>query len=455
MSMKNKRIAILGAGPSGLAQLRAFEALRKKGEEIPELVCYEKQDDWGGMWRYSWEVGVDQNGEPVHGSMYRFLWSNAPKEAIEFGDYTFDDHFKKPMPSYLPREVLLDYILGRVKQSDVKRYIHFNHAVRWIEYDPEREKFTVTVMDHTKDELKSEEFDHVVIATGHFSTPYYPDIKGLERFPGRVLHSHDYRDPREFAGRRLLIVGSSYSAEDIGSQCYKYGADEIIFSYLEGPMPYDWPDNIRQRPLIEYVDENKVHFVDGSVEEVDAILFCTGFKFHFPYLPEELRLKSRNELYLSGLYNGVALIKEPKLFYLGMQNHYYTFNMFDAQAWYVRELILGRQKLPDEETMERETEAWLKELAEQKGHPARIDFQARYIQHLLDMSDYPEIKIKEQGDIIKEWIESKSEGILNFRDRCYRSTITGTLAAKLPKPWMEMMDDSLESFMKLEFEPSE
>lgn len=52
--MKNKRIGIIGAGPSGLAQIRAFEALQDQGHEMPEIVCFEKQSNWGGMWNYSW-----------------------------------------------------------------------------------------------------------------------------------------------------------------------------------------------------------------------------------------------------------------------------------------------------------------------------------------------------------------------------------------------------------------
>ena len=80
------RVAIIGAGPSGLAQLRAFESAKKAGHEIPELVCFEKQDNWGGLWNYTWRTGLDEYGEPVHGSMYRYLWSNGPKECLEFAD---------------------------------------------------------------------------------------------------------------------------------------------------------------------------------------------------------------------------------------------------------------------------------------------------------------------------------------------------------------------------------
>jgi hypothetical protein len=56
--------------------------------------------------------GTDQFGEPVHGSMYHNLWTNSPKEGLEFPDYTFEKHFGKPIPSYPPRVVIEDYLKG-------------------------------------------------------------------------------------------------------------------------------------------------------------------------------------------------------------------------------------------------------------------------------------------------------------------------------------------------------
>ena len=44
--------------------------------------------------------------------MYRYLWSNGPKEALEFPDYTFEKHYKRAIPSFPPREVLFDYLKG-------------------------------------------------------------------------------------------------------------------------------------------------------------------------------------------------------------------------------------------------------------------------------------------------------------------------------------------------------
>ena len=95
----------------------------------------EKQEDWGGLWNYSWRTGSDQYGDPVPNSMYRYLWSNGPKECLEFADYSFDEHFGKPIPSFPPREVLYDYILGRVKKGNLKDKIRFNHTVTNTYFD--------------------------------------------------------------------------------------------------------------------------------------------------------------------------------------------------------------------------------------------------------------------------------------------------------------------------------
>ena len=45
--MPQKKVAIIGAGPSGLAQLRAFQSAAAKGEAIPEIVCFEKAGQLG------------------------------------------------------------------------------------------------------------------------------------------------------------------------------------------------------------------------------------------------------------------------------------------------------------------------------------------------------------------------------------------------------------------------
>ncbi|MFH7587783.1 NAD(P)-binding domain-containing protein [Oceanimonas smirnovii] len=450
--MSKQRIAILGAGPSGLAQLRAFEAARKAGvQDLPEIVCFEKQSDIGGMWNYTWRTGLDKNGEPVHGSMYRYLWSNGPKECLEFADYSFDEHFGRAIPSYPPRAVLKDYIMGRIDKQAISKYIRFECPVRWVSHDDATGKFTVTVMNHKTGQQESDEFDYVVVATGHFSTPNMPYFEGVEQFPGRVLHAHDFRDALEFKDKNVLLVGASYSAEDIGSQCYKYGAKSVTISYRSNPLGFDWPEGMEERPLLSHFDGSTGYFADGSTKEFDAIIMCTGYLFHFPFLPDALRLQTHNCLYPDNLYKGIFFQNNPKMIYLGMQDQYFTFNMFDAQAWYARDVIMGKITLPEADQRRKDMDSWLTRHERLGGCCDSIDFQASYIRDLLGPTDYPEFKVEEQAALLKEWQQHKQEGIMNFREKCYRSTVTGTMATRLPGTWLDIKDDSLESFMSLEF----
>jgi trimethylamine monooxygenase len=84
------RVAIIGAGPSGITAIAAFQELKNKGQECPEVVVFERQEEIGGLWNYNWRTGVDKDGYACHNSMYKHLWSNGPKECLEFPDYTFE-----------------------------------------------------------------------------------------------------------------------------------------------------------------------------------------------------------------------------------------------------------------------------------------------------------------------------------------------------------------------------
>ena len=441
------RIAIIGAGPSGLATLRAFESARRKGADIPELVCYERQTDYGGIWNYNWRTGTDEYGEPVHASMYRYLWSNGPKECLEFADYGFEEHFGRPIPSYPPRAVLHDYIKGRIEKSGITHYIKLSTAVRSVTYDDMTGKFTVTIKDLGTDDHSTSEFDYVICASGHFSTPSVPEFEGIKTFPGRVLHSHDFRSADEFAGKRVLCVGSSYSSEDIGIQCMKYGAKAVTFTWRTRPMGFRWPAGINEVPLMTKVQGSKVSFRDGSSADYDAIILCTGYLHHHPFIEDSLRLKTRNRLYPPNLYKGIFWWGNPKLMYVGMQDQYYTFNMFDAQAWYARDVVLGRIKLPSLETQAADMVKWI---AMEEALPdafGAIDFQTEYTRDLIAPTDYPRLNVDMVAKLFKEWEHHKADNILTYRDQSYPSTLTGTMAPKHHTPWMQALDDSMEEFL--------
>ncbi|NLG48285.1 NAD(P)/FAD-dependent oxidoreductase [Gordonia sp. (in: high G+C Gram-positive bacteria)] len=441
------RVAIIGAGPSGMAMLRAFEAARAAGAEVPELVCYEKQTDWGGQWNYSWRTGLDQYGEPVHSSMYRNLWSNGPKEGLEFADYTFDEHFGRPISSYPPREVLWDYIAGRVEKSDVRKYVRFETAVRWVRYNEETQDFIV-VSQHLPTGADSvETFDYVVVASGHFSFPNFPEFAGIETFPGLVTHAHDFRGAEGLKDKDVLVIGSSYSAEDIGSQAYKMGAESVTASYRSAPMGYDWPDGFSERPCVQRFDGNTVHFADGSTKDVDAVIMCTGYLHKYPFLPDDLGLVSPNNVYPEGLYRGVVWDRNPRLFYVGAQDQWFTFNMFDAQAWYVRDLILGRIQMPERDERAASMAEWKQRFEAIGGAADEIRFQGEYVKDLIAQTDYPSFDVDGVVEIFLAWKQDKAGDIMGYRDYTYKSVMTGTHSVKHHTPWVEELDDSLERYL--------
>ena len=443
-----KRVAVIGAGPSGLAQLRAFQAAKAGGAEVPEVVCYEKQADWGGLWNYTWRTGLDEYGEPVHCSMYRYLWSNGPKEGLEFADYSFEEHFGKQIASYPPREVLFDYIEGRVKKAGVRDAIRFRTTVRRVDYDDATGLFSVTAHDLVNDVETTENFDHVVVATGHFSTPNVPHFDGLDRFNGRVMHAHDFRDAVEFKDKDILIIGTSYSAEDIGSQCWKYGCKSVTVSHRTAAMGYDWPDNWKEVPLLQKVVGNTCTFKDGSTADVDAIILCTGYLHYFPFMAAELRLRTANRLAAADLYKGVVWVNNPKLFYLGMQDQWYTFNMFDAQAWYVRDIIMGRVQVPDRDVRAADVvDREAREDALEDDYGA-IRYQGDYVRELIAETDYPSFDVDGANEAFFQWKKHKKQNIMAFRDNGYKSVMTGTMAPNHHTPWVDAMDDSMESYLR-------
>jgi len=304
------------------------------------------------------------------------------------------------------------------------------------------------VHDNLEDKDYIEEFDNVIVASGHFSVPNVPEYPGFDKFGGRILHAHDFRDALEFKDKDILIIGTSYSAEDIGSQCWKYGCKSVTVSHRTAPMGYDWPDNWQEVPLLERVDQDTAYFNDGSSKKIDAIILCTGYLHHFPFMEESLRLKTTNRLAPADLYQTVIWQDNPQLMYLGMQDQWYTFNMFDAQAWYARDVIMGRIDVPSQAEMKQWIEDFRAAEDAIEDDYGAIAFQGAYTMELMQMTDYPEFDCKGADQAFYEWKKYKKKGIMEFRDHGHTSALTGTLAPEHHTVWKDALDDSLESYLE-------
>jgi putative flavoprotein involved in K+ transport len=97
---------------------------------------------------------------------------------------------------------------------------------------------------------------HVIIATGHQHTPFIPPWPGRSEFGGRVIHSADYRNAREFHGRDVLVVGPGCSGMEIAYDLTEGGAGAVrvairtqpnLILRQAGPMPGDVPATLMYR----------------------------------------------------------------------------------------------------------------------------------------------------------------------------------------------------------------
>ncbi|GMH76764.1 hypothetical protein TrRE_jg2006 [Triparma retinervis] len=402
-----KRVAVVGGGPSAMAVINAVSKL--EDPRRVEVTVFERQEEWGGMWNYDWRVGSDERGRAVGGSMYQQLWSNSAKETNEMLDYGYVEHFGGPTPSYLPREMMRDYIVGRVekamREEGVKVDVRFGEGVERVEWDEEKGGFGV--WGDGREE--SEEFDNVIVASGHFSVPSSVSFPGFSDFNGRIMHSTDFRNALEFAGRKVVIVGNGNSGEDIALQCHKYGAEEVKLTYRTERSKIKWPSGIEEIPNLARVggpEGRTCYFKDGSsVDGVDAIVLCTGYKHSFPFMDRDLKLETPNNLYPKNLYKGVAWVDNPALYYMGMQDIWIGLKVYDCQAfWVVDNILGGAGGGVGREARERDIEGWVERLEE----------------------------VKRKGS------EEGREDPTTYRDRVFRSRLGGEVwATEPPVPWMK------------------
>ncbi|KAL3189356.1 hypothetical protein MRX96_002673 [Rhipicephalus microplus] len=210
---RRQRVAVIGAGASGLTAVKACL------EEGLDVVCYERTDVLAGLWHYT------QTVERGRACVMRSTVINSSKEMSAFSD--FPPHDK--LPNYMHNSHMARYIVDYGRASGAVDKVRLRHEVADVRPTrPGCEDTTWTLRirkldcGEGEDQEFEEERDAVMLCTGHHAQPLWPRFKGLgdERgegrvFAGRVMHSQDYRTPRGFEDRRVLIVGVGNSAGDL------------------------------------------------------------------------------------------------------------------------------------------------------------------------------------------------------------------------------------------------
>ncbi|XP_025836614.1 dimethylaniline monooxygenase [N-oxide-forming] 3-like [Agrilus planipennis] len=334
-----KNIAIIGAGPAGLIAARCSLA------EGFNVDVFEQGSSVGGTWVFTEETGIDQDGFPVHSAMYKNLRTNVPKELMEVSDF----HYPTNMPtSYIRAEEVLDFFEKYADKFSLKCHIKFNTRVDKVK-PVGASQWNVNTKNLETKEISESVYDAILICSGHYSHAYIPNIPGRETFKGIQVHSHDFRSPQILSGKKTVVVGYGLSGQDI-ARVIRQVTDTVFVSHSMKKRPF-MPDNLIDRPRIAKINENSVEFTDGTVENVDAIVYCTGYDYRYPFLTKECGIVVEENKWVRPLYKGIINIERPTMAFIGLHAILAVVPMFELQVRFFLSTMNGHFPLPPKEAL--------------------------------------------------------------------------------------------------------
>ncbi|KAK4557932.1 hypothetical protein RGQ29_007605 [Quercus rubra] len=335
--LTSRHVAVIGAGAAGL--VTAIE-LRREGHSV---VVFERGDQVGGTWIYtpkieSDPIGFDPARTKIHSSLYKSLRTNLPRECMGFPCYPFvakDDPDRDPRRYPGHREVLL-YLQDFTREFRIDELVRFETEVVRVRLVEEKWKIK---SKQRSGEDETEIFDAVVICNGHYTVPRVAQIPGINEWPGKQMHSHNYRVPEPFRDQVVVLIGSSASAVDISRDIagvakeVHVAARSVADETSEEQSGYDnmWASS-HDRSVRK---DGTVFFQDGSFVHADIILHCTGYKYHFPFL-ETNGIVNVDDNRVGPLYKHVfppALA--PCLSFVGLPWKVVPFPMFELQSKWI------------------------------------------------------------------------------------------------------------------------
>ena len=337
-------MAVIGAGAAGLA------AARELAEEGHDVVVFEQGGDVGGVWVYdprteTDRLGTDPGRVRVHSSVYASLRTNLPREVMGYAAFPFTgvhaddarrfcghaevraylaafaDHYGLRDVVRLDTEVVsvrpVDAAgVGQGGTNDGGRASAAAAGIRTGEgadaagtdraaWGPRWRVISAPAgagegaRAAGRDE-REEIYDAVVVCNGHYSEPRVPTFPGSDAWPGVQVHSHNYREPSEYAGKKVVILGAMASGEDLSREIAEVAAEVHLAArgYVPPPpekkgamgCPSSDPANQTRRGGIVSLDPatSGVRFEDGTVVEgVDVVMYATGYHYTFPFLDTE------------------------------------------------------------------------------------------------------------------------------------------------------------------------
>ncbi|XP_023643446.1 putative flavin-containing monooxygenase FMO GS-OX-like 10 isoform X2 [Capsella rubella] len=192
-------VAVIGAGAAGLVAARE---LHHKGHSV---VVFERGNQIGGVWAYTPNVesdplSIDPTRPVIHSSLYNSLRTIIPRECMGFTDFPFstrpENGSRDPRRHPGHREVLA-YLKDFAREFKIEEMIRFETDVVRAEPAAENQKKWRVEFRNSGD-ISDEIYDAVVVCNGHYTEPRHALIPGIESWPGKQIHSHNYRVPDQF-----------------------------------------------------------------------------------------------------------------------------------------------------------------------------------------------------------------------------------------------------------------
>ncbi|EPS36293.1 hypothetical protein H072_10174 [Dactylellina haptotyla CBS 200.50] len=238
------RIAVLGLGCTGLACLKN---LREQGLNA---IGFDRNKYIGGIWQYTTNENVT--------SVIQSTTANEPKYRFTFSDY----EYPPGMAHYPPASEIAKYINGYAEEYDLLKHCRLGVAIKLVERSQDGQNWNVTLKANTGKVL-TETYSRVVVCTGPQTRALFPaHVKeGRRFFKGRILHSQGFKDPKQFANQRVVVVGLSNTAGDVAVDLAKV-CDQVFIAHRSGARIIA---RVQDGPPLDYKFTRRVSLVANAV----------------------------------------------------------------------------------------------------------------------------------------------------------------------------------------------
>lgn len=185
------------------------------------------------------------------------------------------------------------------------------------------------------------------------------------------------------------------SGSDIATQIAEYCSSPILISTRS--QPSSLPPKAKHLPAISCFDSERrsLRFVDGNiVENLDHIVFCTGYIYSYPFLADDIRYSliyppsDHPKAFYPGercrnVYQHLFYVADPTLSFLTLPWNIIPFPVAEGQGAVVARVLSSRLSIPSETEMrqwerQREHEVGLGKIFHKLAPPTDVD----YINHL-------------------------------------------------------------------------